>query len=72
MMLKNAESSAGRYAIICRRAERAEAGKREGREVGYTKAMVAMPAREVPLCLCNIPSDKAGVIKLARLARAFV
>jgi len=29
-----------------------------------------MAARVVPLPLCNIPSDKADVIKLARLGRA--
>ena len=25
-------------------------GEREGWDIGHTKAMVAMPAREVPLC----------------------
>jgi len=71
-MLKNVERSAGRCAFIYKMGAREGTGGKGGLGYRSHKSYGSYASsRSTPL-LCNIPSDKAGVIKLARLARAFV
>jgi len=45
-------------------------GERAERSV--TQSYGSYGRSRIPLFLCNIPSDKAGVMRLARLGTAFV